>query len=177
MEEEDPTLTLEIFFRALQRGDFEAADRCLSGESSLGLAVPAGDEVLAKALGALEKSWDYQLSGDCTVEKTTAWQNILLQTLDFSAMEQDIQRETREQLLEIARNRNRSLVYDEEGNYLPEIAGEAYDLALSAVLDHAEEYSVTQNLRIELARTRDSWKIVPNEELMAALCGDLRQGA
>ena len=177
VEEEDPTLTLEIFFRALQRGDFEAADRCLAGESSLGLAAPAGDELLTKALGALEKSWDYQLSGDCTVEKTTAWQNILLQTLDFSAMEQDIQRETREQLLEIARNRNRSLVYDEEGNYLPEIAGEAYDLALSAVLDHAEEYSVPQNLRIELTRTRDSWKIVPNDELMAALCGYLRQGA
>ena len=171
--DEDPAETVERFFRGLQEGDYEAAERCLEPGGSLGLsgALPA-DGTHAAALAALKDSWNCRLLGSAAVEKASAWQEVQLQVLDFSRMEQDLQRLTREQLLEMGASMPRSEMYDENGDYRPEAAGLAWDRALSVLLENPQEYYASVGLRIQLTLTRDGWKIVPTRELLSALSGN-----
>ena len=96
--------------------------------------------------------------------------------LDFSKMEKDLQRGTREQLLELSQTMERSQIYDEEGAYLPEAAETAYEAALSELLTHPQDYYGSTGLRVQLRLTQDGWKIVPTKDLMNALSGNLTQG-
>ena len=135
--------------------------------------TPPLDETHAAALEALKASWDYSLLGSCSVEKTEAWQELQLQVLDFGKMEQDLQRVTREQLLEMGHTMARSQIYDENGDYRPEAAGLAYDRAMTELLKSPQNYYNSVGQRVQLMLTRDGWKIVPTRELMAALSGNL----
>ena len=172
--EEDPVDTVTLFFSALKDGDYNTADSCLANGASLGLGgdMPI-DETHAAALEALKDSWDYRLLGSCSVEKTEAWQELQLQVLDFGKMEQDLQRATREQLLEMGRTMARSQIYDENGDYRPEAAGRAYDNAMTELLETPQNYYSSVGQRIQLTLTRDGWKIVPTRELVAALSGNM----
>ena len=172
--EEDPVDTVKAFFASLKAGDYEAADSCLYNGAVLGLTgTPPLDETHAAALEALKASWDYSLLGSCSVEKTEAWQELQLQVLDFGKMEQDLQRVTREQLLEMGHTMARSQIYDENGDYRPEAAGLAYDRAMTELLKSPQNYYSSVGQRVQLMLTRDGWKIVPTRELMAALSGNL----
>ena len=171
--EDDPADTAEAFFRALEEGDYTAADRCLADGASLGLDGEAPqDEVRAAALAALKASWRFRLLGTCSVEKTTAWQELQLQVLDFGAMAQDLERGTREQMLEMGRTMARSQIYDESGNVLPEAAALACDRAMTELLAVPQNYYSSVGLRIQLTQQRDGWKIVPTAELLNALSGN-----
>lgn len=172
--QEEPAETVDRFFRALQEGDYAAADSCLADGAKLGLADAfPQDETHAAAVAALKDSWAYRMLGTSTVEKTDAWQELQLQVLDFSKMEQDIQRVTREQLLEMGRTMARSSIYDENGDYRPEAAGLAYDRAMAELLRKPQDYYSSVGLRLRLTMTRDGWKIVPTKELITALSGNL----
>ena len=171
--EEDPADTVEAFFRALEEGDYAAADSCLAEGASLGLdGGQPQDEVQAAALAALKDSWSFRLLGTCSVEKTTAWQELQLQVLDFGAMAQDLERDTREQLLEMGRTMARSQIYDEGGNVLPEAADLACNRAMAELLAVPQNYYSSVGLRVQLTRDRDGWKIVPAAELLNALSGN-----
>ena len=172
--EEDPVDTVKLFFNALKDGDYGTADSCLANGAALGLAgVMPQDETHAAALEALKSSWDYRLLGSCSIEKTEAWQELQLQVLDFSKMEQDLQRATREQLLEMGHTMARSQIYDENGDYRPEAAGLAYDRAMAELLKTPQDYYSSVGQRVQLTLTRDGWKIVPTKDLMAALSGNM----
>ena len=170
---EDPADTVEAFFRALTEGDYAAADGYLANGASLGLSgsLPS-DTVRGAAMEALERSWSYRLLGNSSVEKTSAWQELQLQVLDFDAMTPDLERETREQLLAMGRTMARSQIYDENGNCLPEAAALAYDRAMEKLLETPQNYYSSVGLRIQLVQTRDGWKIVPTEALLRALSGN-----
>ena len=171
--DDNPQDTVELFFGALKRGDYVTADSCLAYGGSLGLPGSLTDETHNAAVSALQQSWDCAMLGNCSVEKASAWQDLQLQVLDFTKMESDLQRETRSKLLALARERNREAVYDEEGNYRPDVASEAYDLAMRSLLEHARDYYGSFGVRAELTLTKDGWKIVPSRELFSALCGNL----
>ena len=172
--EEDPADTVTLFFDALQAGDYRTADGCLTGGTGLGLADSLlQDETHVAALEALKDSWNYRMLGACSVEKTEAWQELQLQVLDFGKMEQDLQRVTREQLLEMGRTMARSQIYDDNGDYLPEAAGLAYDRAMTQLLEQPQNYYSSVGLRVQLKLTRDGWKIVPTRELLTALSGNM----
>ena len=170
---EDPADTVEAFFRALTEGDYAAADGYLANGASLGLSgsLPS-DTVRGAAMEALERSWSYRLLGNRSVEKTSAWQELQLQVLDFDAMTPDLERETREQLLAMGRTMARSQIYDENGNCLPEAAALAYDRAMEKLLETPQNYYSSVGLRIQLVQTRNGWKIVPTEALLRALSGN-----
>ncbi|MBR4474380.1 MAG: hypothetical protein IKS55_12170 [Oscillospiraceae bacterium] len=167
--------TVERFFDALKRGSYEEAEDCLTTRVNLTGGDASGDELRTKAREALRESWNCRLLGECITEKTKAWQEIQLQVLDYSKMEQDLQRGTREQLLELTRRTDRDQVYDENGEYRQEAAETACEAALSELLDHPRDYYGSVGLRIQLCLTRDGWKIVPNKDLITTLSGNLPQ--
>ena len=170
---EEAPVTVDRFFRALENGDAATADACLAYGAQSGLLNGASDEVHAAVLNALKQSWDHQLLGNCSVEKTRAWQEVQLRVLDFSKMQKDLQTETRVQLLDLARTMDRQSVYDAAGNYVPAAAGMAYDRALLKLLEQPQNYYGTVGCRVELTLSGDGWKIVPSKALISALSGNL----
>lgn len=171
--EEEAPVTVDRFFRALESGDAAAADACLAYGAQSGLLNEATDEMHAAVRNALQQSWGHQLLGNCSVEKTRAWQEIQLRVMDFSKMQKDLQTETRVQLLDLARTMNRESIYDASGNYVPEAAGMAYDRAMMKLLEQPQNYYGTVGCRVELTLTGDGWKIVPSKALISALSGNL----
>ena len=165
--------TAARFFQALSEGDAQTADSCLADGATLGLESMPKDETHAAAMQALKESWSFKLLGECSVQKTEAWQELQLQVLDFTKMESDLQRATREQLLELGRTMARSDIYDENGDYRPEAVGIAYDRAMAELLEVPQEYYSSVGLRIRLVLTRDGWKVVPDKELLGALGGNV----
>ena len=165
--------SVEQFFTALKKGDYDAAEEYLTERTELDGQMGAEETLHARVLETLRESWNIRLMGDCVTEKTSAWQEVQLQVLDFSRMEQDLQRECREKLLELTRTMERSQIFDEAGDYRPEAAEMAYDAALSELLDHPADYYSSVGIRVQLRLTRDGWKIVPTKDLMDALSGNL----
>ena len=133
------------------------------------------DSLRDRTVDALRESWNFRLLGDCVTEKTNAWQEVQIQVLDFSKMEEDLQRGIREQLLEMTRTTDRSQIFDEAGDYRPEVAEKAYDAALSELLKHPEDYYGSAGVRVQLRLTQDGWKVVPTKDLMNILSGNMQQ--
>ena len=172
--EQNPQDTIREFFLAIKSGNYDAANTCLISGSDLGLQTEPGTEVEKAAMLALQESWNYSLFGDAVVRKTNAWQQVQIQTLDFSRMEYDLQKQTRFELLAMAKTMPLESLYDEEGNTRREAAEEAYDRAMLSLLENAEEYYATEGIELELRLTEDGWKIVPGTALLNALSGVLR---
>ena len=171
--DENPQNVVVRFFNALRNGEFEIAESCLAPGAQLGITGIDDEQEHTTALHALQASWDYRMIGECSVDKARAWQELQLQVLDFSRMKSDLQRETRSQLLMIARDQSRDVLYDEEGNYRPEVASEAYDRAMESLLAQPQSYYASVGLRMELLLTEDGWRIVPTKDLFSALSGKL----
>ena len=172
--EQNPQDTIREFFLAIKSGNYDAANACLVSGSDLGLQTEPGTEVEKAAMLALQESWNYSLFGDAVVRKTNAWQQVQIQTLDFSRMEYDLQKQTRFELLAMAKTMPLESLYDEDGNTRREAAEEAYDRAMLSLLENAEEYYATEGIELELRLTEDGWKIVPGTALLNALSGILR---
>ena len=68
-------------------------------------------------------------------------------------------------------SRPKSQLYDENDNYLPEVAQEAYAAAVSAVLESAEEYYTTVGILLELEYSDEQWRVVPSPQLLKAVSG------
>ena len=83
-----------------------------------------------------------------------------------------MQRETRSQLLGLSRTMGQGEIFDEAGNYRPEVASEAYDRAMESLLGQAGNYYGTATVRVRLKLTEDGWKIVLTRELLSALSGN-----
>lgn len=171
--EEGAQEVVERFFDTLKSGDYEGAENCLTTRVNLTAREELEDELHAKSRNALRDSWNCQLLGDCVVDRTNAWQEIQLQVLDYSKMEQDLQRGTREKLLELTRSTERDQIYDENGDYRPEAAEMACEAAISELLDHPRDYYGSVGMRIQLRLTQDGWKIVPGKDLLNTLSGNL----
>ena len=174
-DEEGARDTVEQFFDLLKKGDYDSAEKCFSGRMELDGQRGSEDSLRDRTVDALRESWNFRLLGDCVTEKTNAWQEVQIQVLDFSKMEEDLQRGIREQLLEMTRTTERSQIFDEAGDYRPEVAEKAYDAALSELLKHPEDYYGSAGVRVQLRLTQDGWKVVPTKDLMNILSGNMQQ--
>lgn len=169
--EGDPAAAATEFMDALMAGDYAAAYSHMAGYSGLGLENAPADAVGQKMYEALRESYAYELTGDCTVDKLEARQQLSFTYLDLTAMEEQVQEETLEQLKGIVQSRPKSQLYDENDNYLPEVAQEAYAAAVSAVLESAEEYYTTVGILLELEYSDEQWRVVPSPQLLKAVSG------
>ena len=66
----------------------------------------------------------------------------------------------------------RKELYDEEGNYLPEITAAAYAEAVEALLEHSDNYRTVTGLELTLRYTDKGWLLSADPQLTAALSGN-----
>lgn len=169
--EGDPQQAAAEFMQAITSGDYDSAYTYLDGYSGLGLENQPSDPAGELMYQALRESYSYSMEGPCVTDKLSAQQPIEFGYLDIRAMEADVESETIDVLGEFVQDRPRSQMYDENDNYLPEVAQEAYLQALSAVLENAEDYYTSVSINLELNYLGDRWGIVPSQSLLSALSG------
>lgn len=167
----DPRETVNGFLDALTGQDWESAYALMDTYSRLGLEnTPESPE--AAALGsALRESYAYTLSGDCVREDLTAWQEVQFTYLSLSAVEDAAEDRLPEVLAGIVETQPKNQVYDEQNNYLPEVAREAYMTALTDALAEPEAYYATDTFTLTLEYTGSQWRVQPGQALLRALSG------
>ena len=169
----NPQEVVTGFFDAFLAGDYGRAYTCLSGRSDLGLDHSPADPVSQAMQDALCRSYAYELFGGCDQDKLTAHQQIQFTYLDLPATEEVIAAATTDVLAEFVETRSRAQLYDEEGQYLPEVAREAYYTAVTRVLENPGEYTTTVGIQLELEYVDGGWFLIPSQTLLNAINGGI----
>lgn len=167
----DPRAAVTEFFDAVKAGDYTSAYARLRDYSSLGLETPPESEAAALAYAALHESYDYELLGDCVSDKLDAVQQVRFTYLDLARVQEAAKGEVMGQLEKLVQSRPSAQIYDENDQYLPEVANEAYVMAVKAVLKDAGSYYAQADFNLALAYDGGSWRIVANPTLLSALNG------
>lgn len=168
--EGDPAPVAVEFMDAISDADFATAVACLDGYSSLGLETAPEDAAAKRLYDALLESFSYELTGDCRADKLEASQPLRFTYLDLPSIEEQVSERTMDVIEEFVSTRPRKELYDDNNNYLPEVAQEAYFVALEEVLDAAESYYSTVDIDLSLVYD-DGWKVELPQELVKALAG------
>lgn len=167
----DPAETAKVFFDAIDSGDYETAYACLRDYTSLGLENTPQSETGAMASAALKESYGYELVGACEREKLTAHQKVNFTYLDLTKTHDDITDTTMDELEKLVKKLPRDEIYDENNQYKPEVANEAYRLAVEDVLKNAQNYYSTVEIDLELAYANGKWQVITSPALLKALNG------
>lgn len=167
----DPQETVTGFFDALIAGDYDSAYTYLSVYSDLGLAAQPEEQVARAMYDALRASYGYELYGSCSVDKLSARQQVQFTYLDLPSMESAVAGRTMEVISGYVEERPASELYDENNNYLPQVAQEAYSTAVSDILRGSKSYYATVGLQLELDYIDGDWYIVPSQALLSAIAG------
>lgn len=168
--EGDPAPVAVEFMDAITDADFAKACACLDGYSSLGLETAPEDAAGKRLYDALLDSFSYELTGACHADKLEASQPLRFTYLDLPSIEEQVGERTMDVIEEFVSTRPRKELYDENNNYLPEVAQEAYFVALEEVLDAADSYYSTVDIDLSLVYD-DGWKVELPQALIKALAG------
>lgn len=169
--EGDPAQVAAEFMDALTAGEYDKACACLNGYSSLGLENPPEDQIGQRLYTAVKDSYSYEMAGACQVNKLEASQPISFTYIDLPSMEGDVEARTIEVLETFVSTRPRREIYDENDDYRPAVAQEAYSVALEETLENARSYYKTVETTLSLVYSDGGWKIDPPQELFKALAG------
>lgn len=167
----DPADTVRRFYDAVLAEDYETAYACLGNYDSLGLENPPVNENAKMVYDALKESYDYALSGAPRIDKVSAVQSVRFRFLKISDIENSVQDGTERNLQNAVKDNPTELVYDENRNFLPEVANRAYSDALAAVLRNATSYYNSVMLDVELEYRDSQWYIICDQVMMDALMG------
>lgn len=168
--EGDPAPVAVEFMDAICDADFDTACARLDGYSSLGLETAPEDAAAKRLYDALLESFSYELTGACHADKLEASQPLRFTYLDLPSIEAQVSERTMDVIEDFVSTRPRKELYDDNNNYLPEVAQEAYFVALEDVLDAAENYYSTVDIDLSLVYD-DGWKVELPQELVKALAG------
>ncbi len=167
----DPQQAVSEFFDALKAGDYTVAYARLLDYSSLGLEDEPSSEAGKIVAKALRQSYDYELLGDCAVDKLSGTQSVRMRYLDLTLLHDAVETGTMDELKSIVQSRPRKEVYDESDQYLPEVANEAYLLAVEKAVAQPEQFYNQAEFQLELSYSGGSWQIVSAPALLKALNG------
>lgn len=167
----NPQETVQEFLDALLEENYDQAYARLYDYASLGLENQPQTEAAQLMAEALRESYAYTLYGDCRIDGLKASQQVLLDVLDLTALQEDLKSGTEEAVERISSDLPESRVVDENGQYLPEITDQAYVETLRELLDRPGKYMTTVGVELQLNYTVDGWRIVTSRELLYALSG------
>lgn len=169
--EGDPQDTVICFFDSILDHDWETACSCLSDYSSLGMEEPPEDPAEAALYEALQASYAYSLSGDCSVTGLNAVQEVRFTYLDLPSLSGSLQAETVSAVQRLVEELPAGQIYDGQGGYREDFISLAYLDAVRTVLLHPDPYLRTAVLPLELHYTDGIWKLSASPALLTALSG------
>ena len=167
----DPQQCAIEFMDSICSGDYSNAYGLLRDYADLGLETVPETAAAQKAYEALHRSFSYELSGECSIDKLEAVQPLSFSYLDLTAIESAVVEETPRQLKHLVETRPMNQIYDSNRNYLPEITELAYLNAVSAVLENAEDFYKSAELKLALSYSDGKWQVLASPALLRALNG------
>ena len=169
--EGDPQQAVTAFMDAICAKQYDKAYDLLYDYASLGLESQSDSEAGRMMHEALCDSYSYILHGDCQIDKITARQQLVLDVLDLTALQEDLKQGVEQRIEAMSKERPSSELVDDNGDYLPEITNEAYLQTLQSLLSNKDRYRTSVGVELELYYTPDGWRIVTNQPLLKALSG------
>lgn len=167
----NPADTVRRFYDAILVEDYQTAYACLGNYDSLGLENPPSSENARMVYEALKDSYDYALSGEPRIDKVSAVQSVRFRFLKIAGIDNSVQDGTERNLQNAVKDNPKDLVYDDDNNFLPEVANKAYSDALAAVLRNSTSYYNSVMLDIKLEYRDSQWYIICDQAMMDALMG------
>ena len=167
-----PEDCVDGFFAALEKGDY--ADASALCTPALPLESYPREADAARVYEALCASRRWQRQGAARRNGNRATLQGSLTVLDPAALTEGLQEDVNAVLAElVAQARLASEVYNEDGSYRDETVMKAWDTALSARLDRADDYTADLPLTLRLIYRDGAWLVQVDEELMQALSGGI----
>ena len=167
----DPQQTVTGFFDSLIAGDYGRAYAQLKDYSSLGLETLPDTEAGQAACEALRESYAYELIGGCETDRLDAVQTVRFTYLDLPGLQDAVAEETQTQLRHLVMKLSEREIYDDNHNYRPEVTDKAYLQALQKVLENAQDYYTSADIRISLTYSDGRWQMIADSALLRALNG------
>lgn len=167
----DPSETVRQFFDAILAEDYDSAYSCLSNYDGLGLENAPDTETGLMVYEALKESYDYALSGQPRLDRLSAVQSVRFRYLEIADMENSLHDNTERNLQNAVKELPVDQIYDENDQFLPEVANKAYTDALRSVLGNAGAYYRSAALEIKLEYINGQWLILCEQPLLDVLTG------
>ncbi len=170
----DPRETVQRFFDALAAEDYEQAYVYLDGVETLGLEyIPrrdSGREIRA----AMHSQFAAELYGECTVDGERAYQQVNCRYFDVGKLNREAKTQAMLIISRYVSTHPLGDLYNENGNYRPELLLDAWDEAVETLLLTPENYRSSGGVQLELRWHDGAWRIVPNEKLLQLLTGGVK---
>ena len=172
----DPQETVQSFFEALSRQDYAAAYGYLDHVESLGLEYVPQRESGQLLRQAMQNEFAAELYGACSVDGEQAYQQVNCRYFDVEKLDREAGSEALMIISRYVSTHSVGDLYNENGNYRPELLLDAWDQAVTELLRTPENYRSAGGVQLELRWYDGAWHIVPNDKLLQLLCGgmDLR---
>ncbi len=172
-ESSDPSAAAEEFVSLVLSGNSAEAEKMLLGSGKLGLDSVPEDKLGRMLYDALQESFSYEISGQCSDESINASQLFTVTYLDIPSITALQQEATNTRLAEYLDAAERAEeVQADDGSYLPEVAMRALEEVTAELLENAEDYYVQTELTINLQYSGGEWKVIADEALFAILSGN-----
>lgn len=166
----DPAETADAFFRCLESGDYAAASALCS--PALRAEKPSEEADAAAVYEALCRTRHWQGCESVSTHGRYATVRGQYTAADVTALCAGLREEVNRELeAQVAAARNSGEIYNEDGSYRDEVVMAAWNRALSARLEQAEDYCTTAPLTLTLCYSEGAWRLCTDEALLRALAG------
>ncbi len=170
----DPRETVLAFFAALAAEDYPQAYGYLENVETLGLEYRPADKSDQAIFAAMREHFSAELYGECRVSGDLAYQQVSCRYFDVDKLRSDAGSQAMILISRYASTHSVGDLYAENGKYRPELMREAWDQAVSELLQQPEEYQSSGGVQLELRWENGAWRIVPNEKLLQLLTGGVK---
>lgn len=170
----NPQETVTSFFDALAREDYAAAYACLEDVETLGLEYEPRRESGRQLYAAMRSQFSAELYGSCNIGGERAYQQVNCRYFDVNKLNSEARSQTMTIISRYVSTHPVGDLYNENGNYRPELMWDAWDQAVAELLQQPENYRSSGGVQLELHWKDGAWRIVPNEKLLQMLCGGVQ---
>ena len=166
----DPEGRLQSFFQSIKAEQWDTAYGYLYSYTGLGLEQAPEDEMSALFWEAQKAAWDFQLHTGLERDGIYLKKQVTVGALDMAAMRAAIAARVQVLLAEAVENAKfKSDVYDDSGDYRPEVTAAALRQAETEVLREADQFRVSRALTVAMRYFDGDWYVDSAEELVTAL--------
>ena len=169
----DPQETVREFFAAVVQRDYPRAYGWLDGVETLGLEYEPEGDCQRMIFETMRSEFAAELYGECTVSGDRAYQQVNCRYLDLDKLDSDARTQALTLISRYASTHSVGELYNENGNYRPELVREAWEQAATELLQQPENYRSSGGVQLELRWHDGAWHIVPNEKLLQLLSGGI----